>query len=173
MKNIFFIVDCSGSISGDDPIKMGQINDLLRDTIDELKEKCIKNINTMKVIIYNNDAKIHWNDKKFLFYYDIQETNFNGRSNLGKAYDLINEIIKKENISKKDTIIILISDGEATDNYKKKLTILDPKNEITKLAISLGIIQNTIERHASNDDLIFKNGIDDRDSFLEKLIDLV
>lgn len=170
MKNIFFIVDCSGSIIGDDPIKVGQVNDLLRDTIDELSEKNIKNI---KVIIYANDAKIHWDNSKFPYFYDIQEKSYGGRSNLGKAYELTKEIIDNQKISKKDTIIILISDGEATDNYKKQIISLDPNNQITKISISMGIVHNTIERHATNEDLMFKNGIEDRDIFIEKLMDLI
>lgn len=170
MKTIIFMVDCSGSITGDDPLKPGQINDLLRDTIDELKEKNVENI---KVIIYANDAKMHWDSKKYLFFYDIQDSSFSGRSSLGKAYELVEEIINTQHINKKEIILVLISDGEATDNYKKKLLSLDNENEIIKMAISLGNIHNTTERHASNEDLIFRNGIDDRDNFIERLSDLL
>ncbi len=163
MKNLFFIVDCSGSI-GEETMKIGQINDLLRDTIDEVDADS-------SVICYADDAKVYWQAKNNSIFVDIPHEDFIGRSNLGKAYDLVKEMIENK-AELEDCIFVLISDGQATDNYKKSLSVLDPKKKATRLAFSIGTVHTTTERHVSNDTLLFKNILNDRDEFIEKIKDL-
>lgn len=169
MNHLFFIVDTSGSMI-DDYSKIGQINDLLRDTITTCIEKELTDI---KVITYSDDARVYWSFTGSEIFYDIPDESFVGRSNLGKAYELLKSIIENEKLPLEDCMIILISDGEATDNYKKKLELLDKNKSACRIAISIGNNYDTTEKHASNNNLMFKKGIDDRDNLLDRVIDLI
>ena len=171
MRHVFVIVDCSGSISDDGTETIGAINDLVRDLIEEFKSSGVDDI---RVVCYANGAKLYWESKKEKYgFLDIDTVKFGGRSNLGKAYGLINEIVSKETLSMKDCSIILVSDGEATDDYKTALSELDGKKQAYRVAISLGKVHTTTERHASDDTCAFINGVDDRDRFIEKSIEKI
>ena len=172
MKKVIFMVDSSGSISLDDTLRVGQINDLLRDAV----RKCIdKGTTDISIICYSDKARVYWNyteDTKF--FYDIPESKFGGRSNLGQAYNYIkNEFIVKSRIPLSNCVIVLISDGEATDNYRKYLKLLDGNNQSKRIALSIGTSNATTSHHASGYDMEFKHGISDRDGFLNKLGDVL
>lgn len=164
MKHVFFIIDCSGSILSDGQAKIGQINDLAREAVESALSY---DADDVRVICYGNGAKIYWTNDKGGFC-DIPENKFGGRSNLGSAYALIRTLITKEKLKLKDCVLALISDGEATDDFKKELELLDPKNESYRVAISLGNEYWASERHALNSDMLVKN-IRDRDDFIEKI----
>ena len=57
---------------------------------------------------------------------------------MGKAYELIRSMVTKGKIKSEDCAIALISDGEATDDYKKALAALDAQNRFYRVAISIG-----------------------------------
>ena len=168
MKHCFIVVDCSGSIITDDSAMVGQINDLIRDLIDSCLNK--KEVD-IRVICYANGAKVYWESQKEPSYYDIPQERFGGRSNLGKAYEVINTIMLSEAISRSDCCVALISDGQATDNYRKRLHEMDDKNEITKIAISIGTTNGTTDRHASSVENVFDKGISEREQFIERVVD--
>lgn len=170
MKHIFIIVDCSGSIISDDITKVAQINDLIADLI----HACLaaNNENDIRVICYANKAKVYWQSSLNRTFYEIPESKFADRSNLGEAYKLIyNEMIINETIEICDCIIVLISDGEATDNYKRALNELDPNNDTIRIALSVGNSTHTTERHSLGNEFCFKNGVKDRDAFIAKIVD--
>ena len=103
MKKVFFIVDCSGSIAVDDILKIGQINDLLRDSV----TMCIsKNTSDISVICYSDKAKVYWKSSDSNIFYDIPESRFGGRSNLGQAYDCIKGLIDEEEFKAKKKQIL-------------------------------------------------------------------
>ncbi len=165
MKHFFIIVDTSGSVASYDSM-VAAINDLVRDMISELQSK---NAEDIRVVTYANDAKIYWDSKKTNGFLDMYDDMFSGRSNLGKAYDCIEGIVKSESISMSDCALVLISDGEATDNYKKSLQRLDPKKEAYRVALSIGNIHFTTEKHVLDDELSFNGGILDRDTFIDRV----
>lgn len=170
MKNVFFIIDCSGSIVSDDIVRIGQVNDLLRDSIDKCTAKGAKSIN---VVCYSDNAKIFWKSSDKNIFCDIPDEEFKGRSNLGKAYVFLKKHIDASKLSLSDCVLALISDGEATDNYRRDLQILDPDNKAARIAFTIGATYLTTERHASDDSLLFKGGLKDRESFVDRLGDIV
>ena len=171
MKHVFLIIDCSGSIISDDTIKVGQINDLSIDLI-RACQSAHDQID-IRVICYANGAKQYWQSSSDSSFYEISKSLFGGRSNLSKAYILIQDTIVKESIKKSDCVLVLISDGEATDNYKKALNELDPKNETMRIALSIGNSTSATEKHSSEAALFFKNGVKDRDVFIAKIVDCI
>ncbi len=168
MKELFFIVDCSGSTKQDDMSRVSQVNELLRSAINTCSGADAK----ISVICYSDDAELFWSSANGSIFYDIPDDRFHGRSNLGKAYDFINSKISGK-VQLHDCIIALISDGEATDNYRKSLANLDRYHKAKRLAISISSIHTTTERHASEDDFLFLNGIKDSDYFAEKIKDQI
>ena len=98
MKILYIIVDCSGSIVSDDTVKIGQINDLLRDLINSAKGEGLKHI---QVICYANGAKLYWDSTKDATFYDISETRFGGRSNLGQAYMVVENLMVEGSYTKR------------------------------------------------------------------------
>lgn len=171
MKQLFLILDCSGSIVSDDSVKVGQINDLLSDLIRACKEK--NNIVDIKVICYADEAKWYWNSASNSGFYEISESEFGGRSNLGTAYKLIHSTIEIEVLERLDCILVLISDGEATDNYKKALAELDPDGKMTRVALSIGTTTMTTEIHALDESMHFIHGVRDREAFISKVVDCI
>ncbi len=167
MKHVFILVDCSGSIIADETEKVGQINDFLHDLIVELEQGCAKKI---YMIGYAKKAQLLW--KSGQAFTDITESIFSGLSNLGQAYAYVKKMITAEKISPADCVVALISDGGATDNYRKELATLDGDNLMARVALTIGTINATTERHASDESCAFKDGINDRDDFIDKIIEL-
>ena len=166
MKHDFIIVDTSGSIISDGVSTVAAINDLLRDMISELDSKGAQDI---RIVTYSDKAQLYWSNSNGKGYLDMSDDLFNGRSNLGKAYEYIGGVIKSEKLCISDCSLVLISDGEATDNYKKQLLLIDPDKESYRVALSLGNVHITTEKHVVDDDLSFNGGIADRDAFIDKV----
>lgn len=170
MIKYFIVVDCSGSAVSDDTSMVGMINDVTRDLISEIDSY---NGVDVRVICYANDAKVYWKSSNGHGFLDLPETAFGERSNLGKAYELIEKLVKTEKVALKDCAIALISDGESTDDYKKALSSLDEKDESFRVAISFGNYHYTTERHGVKDDRVFTKGVEDRDDFIEKAVEIL
>ncbi len=166
MKILYIIVDCSGSIVSDDTVKIGQINDLLRDLINSAKGEGLKHI---QVICYANGAKLYWDSTKDATFYDISETRFGGRSNLGQAYMVVENLMVEGSYKAKDCGIALITDGEATDNFKKALYNMDKDKEAFRIAYLIGDTKRTAEAHASAHELIFSYMANEREAFIDRI----
>ena len=167
MKHVFILLDCSGSIIADETEKIGQINDFLHDLTMEL-QSCAKKV---YLIGYAKKAQLLWESGQA--FTDITESTFSGLSNLGQAYAFVKKIVTSGKIAPADCVVALISDGGATDNYRKELAALDGDNQMARVALTIGNINVTTERHASDESCVFKDGINDRDDFMDKIIELV
>lgn len=170
MRSAFIILDCSGSIVSDDTSKIGLLNDLVRTLIETLLSEGLMSI---RVIAYANSAKVYCECNGINTFLDIPASKFGGRSNLGKAYELVNDIITKEELSLEECMMMLISDGEATDNYKLKLEQMDPDNKAYRIALSIGTLHLTTEKHANNYKRCFNRGYDDRDDFIDAAVEFL
>ncbi len=166
MKHDFIIVDVSSSVYSDEMDNVSSVNDLVSDLISELKSKDAEDI---RVITYSDKAALYWSSSKNTIFTDMSADLFKGRSNLGMAYDFIADIVRKENISLSDCSLVLISDGEATDNYKKKLLLLDPKKESYRVSVSLGNVHITTEKHVIEDEFAYVNFNSDRVAFIDRV----
>ena len=149
---------------------IGQVNDILRDAIDVCDPNTCKDV---YVITYSDDASLYWQQSGKEGFYDIPESKFGGRSNLGKAYTLVAQLVHKNKLKLNQCAIVLISDGDATDNYKKALLSLDPQHEAYRVALSIDSSGFTTDKHAYDDRLSFKDiEVDDvRYNFIEAIRD--
>lgn len=166
MKRLFVIVDCSGSIVADDTVKIGQINDLLRDLTDSVNQKL-----RTQIVCFSNEAKIFWDSAKGKCFSDLDVHVFNGRSNLGKAYLLVKKIIDAEKISIEHCGLALISDGEATDNYKDAIAQLDNDRKSFRISYTMGNVRRTADVHSYNKQLNLSDSTNDRTMFIQQIME--
>ncbi len=163
MKQLYIIVDCSGSIVMDDTLMAGQINDIVHDLVEAARDSASR----IRVIRYQDEAELYWDSAIDSFFYDIGEDRFGGRSNLGKAYELIRSQLDGEGGYIEDCVIALVSDGEASDNYKRQLALLDGDRRAIRTAITLTSEKSATEKHASGDLYAFTRGNADKENFIE------
>lgn len=148
--------------------KIAQINDLVRELVFLVKDQaCV-----CYLIIYSDNVRLYWSSASGEVFQDIPGKEFDGRSSLGKAYAFVKELLNYNSTPCKNACIVLISDGEATDNYVANLRELDPKNEITRVGGAIGIDMDTLEQHVGRDGIIFSDvtSLNDRDSFLDEIM---
>lgn len=125
---IYFIIDISNSMQG---AKIGAVNDAINNIVHGLK----KVVNSMeidiKLIVMTFAENTKWSGilpvslDSFLFEDLIVEEN---SSNLGQALSELNDKLQKQETvqdSYGKTIIILFSDGLATDDYKEPINKLN------------------------------------------------
>lgn len=168
MRHLFVILDTSGSIALEGNHKIGQINDLIRELISVAEGNC----SDARLITYSDQANVYWRLSSGEYFADLTPDRFGGRSDLGKAYSLIKEILTNEGIPVSETCLALISDGEATDNYSARLAELDPRSESTRVGGCIGNNRLTLDRHVGSPELVYPDvtSLISRDEFLDEIV---
>lgn len=140
---LFFIVDTSGSMSGD---KIGSVNDAIRETVPDLRDLSENNPDaSIKIAALQFDTDARWLYPQPVESSDFQWTDLQtgGLTSLGLAMEKLNEKLSKSQFLQEAAgsfapVIILLSDGGPTDNYKKGLEDIK-KNNWFKYAIKIAI----------------------------------
>lgn len=140
---LFFLVDTSGSMMGE---KIGSANEAILETVPEIKELSVNNADAqIKIAALSFDTDVRW-----LYEQPIDSETFSwnplnaaGVTNLGIALKQLNSKLSKSEFMKEATgsfapVIILLSDGAPTDDYKKELDVLKG-NKWFKVAIKIAI----------------------------------
>ena len=126
---IFWLVDASGSMSGE---KIATVNRAIRDCIPEMQDVQKANkeaemrVNVIKFGHSGNESKWVERDVDINSFSWTDITDTNGYTPTGGALALVLEELAVERMGKKGLppLIILMSDGGATDDYEKKLNDL-------------------------------------------------
>jgi len=143
---LFFVVDTSGSMYGD---KIGALNDAIRETVPDLKELSENNADAkIKIATLQFDTHIQWLtsepiDSENFVWNDLEA---GGLTSLGAAlYELKDKLstkkFMKEAVGSFAPVIILLSDGAPTDDYKTALNEIKRNNwfkHAIKVAIAIG-----------------------------------
>lgn len=143
---LFFLVDTSGSMSGD---KIGSLNDAIRETVPDLKDLSSGNPDAaIKIATLQFDTDARWLypqpvDSEDFVWNDLQ---VGGLTSLGRALNELNSKLSKtaflqEAAGSYAPVIILLSDGGPTDDYKKGLDSIRQNNwfkHAIKIAIAIG-----------------------------------
>jgi uncharacterized protein YegL len=144
---LFFVVDTSGSMSG---AKIGSLNDAIRETIPDLKELSATNADAkIEIQALKFDSSIQWLYPQPINSEQLQWNNLNaqGSTELGAALKELNaKLSHSQGFMKSGTgsfapVIILLSDGEPTDNYQPALEEIKKNNwfkHAIKVAIAIG-----------------------------------
>ena len=141
---LFFLVDTSGSMSGD---KIGAVNEAIREVIPEIKDISAENADALiKIAVLEFSSGARWLYERpvdsDLFVWNNMEAG--GVTDLGEAFKMLNEKLSFSKGFMADAIgsyapaIFMMSDGEPTDEYKKGLEELR-KNKWFKVAIKVAV----------------------------------
>lgn len=163
---LFFIVDTSGSMSGD---KIGSVNDAIRETVPDLRDLSENNPDaSIKIAALQFDTDARWLYPQPVESSDFQWTDLQtgGFTSLGLAMEKLNEKLSKSQFLQEAAgsfapVIILLSDGGPTDNYKKGLEDIK-KNNWFKYAIKIAIAigndadKNVLTEFAGNSEAVIE-----------------
>jgi len=148
---LIFVADTSGSMSGN---KIQSVNQAVKEVIPMLDE--ISNTNPdakIKIAALSFSSGVKWmydqpkNASEFVW----QDLQSGGLTDFGAACEELNTKLSRREFMQSDTggfapVVLLMSDGEPTDNYEKSISELSEnkwfKNAI-KIAIAIGDDVNT------------------------------
>lgn len=143
---LFFLVDTSGSMSGE---KIGSLNDAIRETVPDLKDLSSNNPDAaIKIAVLQFDTDVRWLypqpiDSEGFLWNDLQA---GGLTSLGAALNELNGKLSKTQFLQEAAgsyapVIILLSDGGPTDDFAKGLANVKQNNwfkHAIKVAIAIG-----------------------------------
>ncbi len=144
--HIFYVLDTSGSMQG---APIAALNDAMRSTVKALNDKFQGNADaTLKIAImtYSNGAEWvtfgenHLESVEFFVWEDVKAV---GMTYLGAALDLLREGLSRNTMMKSKTgnktpVIIFMTDGCPTDNWRDALKKIQD-NKWYQSAIKIGI----------------------------------
>ena len=141
--HFFWVVDCSGSMFGE---KMGTVNNAIQETVPEMQEAAEGNPNAqllVRTLKFSSGAS--WVNPLPVKVEDFvwEDLIAIGVTDMGKAFDLLADELTIPPMSDRalPPVIVLLSDGRPTDNYKaslKKLLSLPWGKKSVRIAISIG-----------------------------------
>lgn len=143
---LFFLVDVSGSMSGS---KIGAVNEAINDVIPELKDLSETNADAqIKIAVLTFSSGANW-----MYQQPIEAENFKwnyldvgGVTDMGIAFSMLNDKLSRKEFMSDIAgsfapAIFLMSDGGATDDYRKGLEKLKGNNWFKyaiKVAVAIG-----------------------------------
>lgn len=143
---LFFLVDVSGSMTGE---KIGTVNTTMEEILPTLRKISADNADAMmkmSVLKFSKGAEWVYEKPRDIQEFEWQYLEAKGVTDLGAACMELNEKLSKEEYMKTASgsyapVIILLSDGEPTDDYRSGLATLKQNNwykYATKAAIGIG-----------------------------------
>lgn len=140
---LFFVIDTSGSMSGE---KIGAVNTAIREVIPEIKEISAENADALikiAVLIFSSGATWLYDkpiDSEQFIWNNIEA---DGVTDMGTAFKMLNEKLSRNQflndvVGSFAPAIFIMSDGEPTDDYKRGLDELK-KNNWFKVAIKVAV----------------------------------
>lgn len=141
--HFFWIVDCSGSMYGD---KIATVNNAIQETIPMMQDAASENPNAqfyVRTLKFSSGAT--WVSSSPVPVNDFvwEDLEADGVTDMGKAFELISAQLGIPPMSDRalPPVIVLLSDGQPTDDYKKGLDMLLKQpwgKKAVRVAISIG-----------------------------------
>ena len=141
--HFFWIVDCSGSMYGE---KIGAVNHAIQSTIPEMVDAANNNPNAqllVRTLKFASGASWVTPNPVNIEDFAWDDLDAGGVTDLGMAYDLLAAQLTIPPMTDRalPPVIVLLSDGQPTDNYKDaldKLMLLPWAKKSIRIAISIG-----------------------------------
>lgn len=141
--HFFWVVDCSGSMYGE---KIGIVNNTIQECIPEMRSAADNNPNAqllIRALQFSSGASWLTSNPVPVEDYGWEDMEANGLTELGKAFDLLAAQLSIPPMPERalPPVIVLLSDGQPTDDYKKsmdKLKKLPWFRKAVKIAIFIG-----------------------------------
>lgn len=136
------MLDCSGSMTGE---KIQSLDYAVRNALPSIVDIAEKNKDVevfMRVIKFSDGAQWNTEEPMKLSKFAWSELQAGGTTDLGAALELVNEELSKfDKETNLPAVIVLVSDGQPTDNYEQglsKLLSTEIGKEAVKVAIAIG-----------------------------------
>ena len=141
--HFFWVIDCSGSMMGE---KIGTVNHAIQSTIPEMVDAARNNPNAQLLIqTLKFSTGASWITTSPIPVEDFawDDLSANGVTDLGKAFELLAAQLTIPPMTDRalPPVIVLLSDGQPTDDYKRPLETLKRLpwgKKAVKIAISIG-----------------------------------
>lgn len=141
--HFFWAVDCSGSMYGE---KIGAVNNAIQSTIPEMREAAKDNPNAqllVRTLKFSTGASWVTSNPTNIEDFDWNDLDAGGVTDLGQAFDMLSAQLTIPPMTDRalPPVIVLLSDGQPTDDYKKgldKLLHLPWGKKAVRIAISIG-----------------------------------
>lgn len=138
---LFFLLDVSGSMDGE---KIGTLNDAFRETLPELRDLSNDNADAeikLAILTFSNGAEWLTPQPVELNTYKFMDLEADGGTDLGEAFKELESKLNKDSFLSSQVgnfapVIILMSDGDPTDDWERGLTVLK-QNKWYKAAIKI------------------------------------
>ena len=141
--HFFWVVDCSGSMEGE---KIGIVNNAIQNVIPEMVSEAENNPNAqllIRTLKFSTGASWLTAEPIKVEDYAWEDLGAAGLTELGKAFELLSGQLSIPPMPERalPPVIVLLSDGQPTDDYKpslEKLLHLPWAKKAVKIAISIG-----------------------------------
>lgn len=141
--HFFWVVDCSGSMYGE---KIGAVNHAIQSTISEMVDAANDNPNAqlmVRTLKFASGASWVTSNPVNIEDFAWDDLDAGGVTDLGKAFELLAAQLTIPPMTDRalPPVIVLLSDGQPTDDYKKsldKLLHLPWGKKAVRIAISIG-----------------------------------
>ena len=142
--HFFWMVDCSGSMFSEG--KIGTVNNAIQECIPEMRSAADNNPNAqlmIRALQFSTGASWLTANPVPVEDYSWEPLEANGVTDMGKAFELLAAQLGMPPMPARalPPVIVLLSDGQPTDDYKKgldKLKALPWFKKAVKIAISIG-----------------------------------
>ena len=161
--NLFFLVDTSGSMAGR---KIATLNQAVREALPIIKEISEENADAcirIAVLEFSDSVKWMYAEPSDANDFEWVHLGVNTLTSMGAAFRELNSKLSRSAFMSDlayQPVIILLSDGEPTDNYKHDLEKLKQNKWFqvaTKIAIAIGddADKNVLSEFAGNVEAVF------------------
>lgn len=141
--HVFYVLDTSGSMAG---TQIATLNRAMEETVDSLKDEAKKNADAnVKVAVLEFNSNVRWisNQPESVEDFIWQDLEAGGLTQVGDALAELNSKLSRNAFLNSMTgayvpIIIFMSDGYATDDYKKELDKIRQNNKWFRRATKIG-----------------------------------
>ncbi len=141
--HFFWMVDCSGSMDGE---KIGVVNNAIQNVLPEMVAEAENNPNAqlyVRTLKFSNGASWLTSEPVKVEDYTWEDLNAVGLTDLGKAFELLAAQLSIPPMPERalPPVVVLLSDGQPTDEYKQSLEALLKlpwAKKAVKIAIAIG-----------------------------------
>lgn len=141
--HFIFLADCSGSMAGE---KIHSLNTAIREAIPHMREVAKDNVNAqvlVRAIKFSSGTQWHVSQPTDVESFTWTDLEAGGVTDMGKALCMLAEQLKIPPMPDRalPPVLVLISDGGATDDYNNGIQALMAENwgrKAVRLAIAIG-----------------------------------
>jgi len=161
--HFIWMVDCSGSMHGD---KIGAVNNAIQEAIPEMRDAASENPNAqlmIRTVQFSTGASWVTSQPINVENYSWQDLSASGLTDLGAALDLVSAQLTIPPMSERalPPVLVLLSDGQPTSDYKKaldKLLHTPWGKKSVRIAISIGrdADDSVLEEFIGNKELVLQ-----------------